>query len=97
MEASPEIQEVLDTIRRENRHTRMVFGVGIIILAVVLMYLAPVVIRSQFANSESNTDDTALTATMHKPVPGKPANSGLITHSTTTSTTTTTQATSTKP
>jgi hypothetical protein len=89
---SPEIQIVLDTIRRENAHTRIVFGVGIIILALVLMYIAPTVIRTQFADSLGSSDQIDFASGVHG-APSKAAHPGtaaVMTHSTTTSTTTAT-------
>ena len=46
MNHSPEMQEVLEVIRKENRHTQFVFGGGIIVLSIVLMIIAPGGIRS---------------------------------------------------
>ncbi len=52
---SPEIEQILVTVRREAGHTRLVFGVEIIILALILMYIAPMVIRSELQNASMGT------------------------------------------
>jgi hypothetical protein len=50
MEHSPQVDIILETIRKENRRTQLVFGIGIITLAVVLMVIAPLAIRPAIQN-----------------------------------------------
>lgn len=54
MDTSPELQELVASIRNEQRHMQLVFGISIIILSVVIMFTAPVAIRSLFENSTPN-------------------------------------------
>jgi hypothetical protein len=51
MENNPQLDVILDTIRKEHRRTQLIFGVGIVILALILAILAPVVIRLGVAQS----------------------------------------------
>lgn len=67
-----EIEKVLLTIKRESRHTQLIFGGGIIVLALVLMYIAPVVIRTESVVVPSAAYDiTSGDLDGHGMVPGK--------------------------
>jgi hypothetical protein len=46
MENQPQHDVILETIRKEHRRTQLVFGIGIVILALVLMVIAPMSIRT---------------------------------------------------
>lgn len=56
MERTPELEEILALIRKEHRHTQLVFGVSIIVLSLVLMVIAPVVIRSAIPDTLQGPD-----------------------------------------
>lgn len=44
---SSELQEIIAVIRREHRRTQIVFGISIIILALIIMFIAPAAIRQE--------------------------------------------------
>jgi hypothetical protein len=96
MERSPEFQEIIETIQREHRHTQLVFGLGIVVLSGVLMYVAPAVIRTEFANSVSSLEPISNKGGMHGGAMEKNDGQSMMVQSTTTVTSTTTHATSTK-
>ncbi len=51
MDKETDIQEIIKTIQREHRHTQIVFGCGILVLAIVLMIMVPIVIRLELKDS----------------------------------------------
>lgn len=57
MENQPQIDVILETIRKEHRRTQLIFGIGIVILALVLMVIAPMSIRTTVR--DSGLDDGA--------------------------------------
>ena len=90
-----DIEQIVDTIKRENRHTRLVFGGGIIILAIVLMYIAPLVIRSQMIIPAPDITDMSQIRE-HAASTGKNTpDTNIRTNTTVTSTTTSTSTSST--
>jgi hypothetical protein len=46
IEQNPEFLQTLEELRKEVRRIRYLFSISIIVLALVLMFVAPVVIRS---------------------------------------------------
>lgn len=62
---SPELQEVINVIRREHRRTQIIFGISIIILAVVVAFVVPGIINmeSNNQNTGNNAGDASLPGT----------------------------------
>ncbi|MDB5245388.1 MAG: hypothetical protein JWN90_493 [Parcubacteria group bacterium] len=56
-EETPTLQETLKELSIEVRRLRYLFSISIIVLALVLMFVTPVVIRSAFDYRSSNTQD----------------------------------------
>ena len=65
MNHSPEMQEVLELVRKENRRTQIVFGGGIIVLSIVIMIIAPGGVRS-FVDRLGSDTQSALPPDMRQ-------------------------------
>lgn len=63
------LQLVLETIRKEHRRTQMVFGVSIIIMALVLIATVPAVISMEIAALSAKRDMNIHGGTVYTNMP----------------------------
>lgn len=54
------MQELIAVIRREHRRTQVIFGISIIILALVITFIAPGIIRMETNPDTGGTNSTDL-------------------------------------
>jgi hypothetical protein len=82
MENQPQIDVILETIRKEHRRTQLVFGIGIVILALVLMVIAPMSIRTTVRDSgmdDGPYEQNSYTGPEHQAAPAAMTGSTSVT------------------
>lgn len=70
---SPELQEIMAVIRREHRRTQLVFGVSIIILAVVIALVVPGIIRMESGVGQESIKGIKVDTSAQAGIPGTEA------------------------
>ncbi len=80
-----DLEALIKTIQKEHRSTRLVFGIGIIVLCVVLIVLAPAMIRNEIQSSgpDEAQDLSMSRGMMHDMHTGMPPHMATTTASTT--------------